>query len=183
MTKILINYGHRRPQSSQFNAQLAAAVRDLPGVTFNNLTERYPDLKIDGEHERQLLLAHDVVVLQFPFHWYHTPAILKEWQDEVLAFGFAYGPGGDKLKGKSMMIAMTTGGPAESYQAGGYNHYSFDQLLSPLHATANLTGMHWLPPFISAGVLRQTPQQTAADIAEYRHRIAALVGEAATVPA
>ncbi len=174
MAKVLINYGHRRPQASQFNAKLAAAVRDLPGVTFNDLSERYPDFQIDGEHERALLLAHDVVVLQFPFHWYHTPAILKEWQDEVLAFGFAYGPGGDKLKGKSMMIAMTTGGPAESYQHGGYNHYSFDELLSPLHAIANLTGMHWLPPFVSSGVLRLTPEQFASDVAEYRRRIEAL---------
>jgi len=171
MAKVLINYGHRRPANSKFNRALLDAVRDLPGVTVNELGERYPDFQINGERERQLLLSHDVIVLQFPFHWYHTPAILKEWQDEVLAFGFAYGPGGDKLRGKSLQIAMTTGGPAESYQSGGYNRYTFEQLLLPLHATANLTGMEWLPPFVSAGVIRQTPEQTEADIAAYRQRI------------
>lgn len=176
MPKVLINYGHRRPQNSQFNARLSAAVSDLPGVTFNDLGQRYPDLVIDGERERELLLAHDVIVLQFPFYWYHTPAILKEWQDEVLAFGFAYGPGGDKLKGKSLLVAMTTGGPAEAYQHGGYNRYTFEELLLPLHATANLTGMHWLPPFVSAGVLRQTQEESAADAAAYRQRIAELAG-------
>jgi len=174
MPNVLINYGHRRPDESRFNARLAEAVRDLPGVTFNDLGRRYPDMIIDGERERQLLLTHNVVVLQFPFYWYHTPAILKEWQDEVLAFGFAYGPGGDKLRGKKLMVAMTTGGPDEAYQHGGYNRYTFEELLLPLHATANLTGMEWLPPFISAGVLRQTPEQSAADARAYRERITAL---------
>ena len=171
MSKVLINYGHRRPQDSRFNSRLADAVRDLPNVSFNDLGTRYPDLHIDGERERQLLLTHDVLVLQFPFYWYHTPAIIKEWQDEVLSFGFAYGPGGDQLKGKAMMVAMTTGGPAEAYQHGGYNSYTFDELLLPLHATANLTGMNWLAPCISAGVLRLTPEQFDQDIAEYRRRI------------
>lgn len=176
MRKVLINYGHRRPQQSQFNVRLASAVRDLPQVTLNDLGSRYPDMHIDGERERQLLLDHEVLVLQFPFYWYHTPAILKEWQDEVLAFGFAYGPGGDRLKGKSMMVAMTTGGPAEAYQHGGYNQYTFEELLLPLHATANLIGMEWLPPFISAGVLRKTAEQFEQDIANYRRTIASLTG-------
>lgn len=171
MRKVLINYGHRQPQNSRFNARLLAAVTDLPNVTINNLGQRYPDLRIDGERERALLLAHDVLVLQFPFYWYHTPAILKEWQEEVLAFGFAYGPGGDKLQGKAMLVAMTTGGPAEAYQHGGYNHYTFDELLLPLHATANLTGMTWLPPFISAGVLRQTQAESESDASAYRQRL------------
>ncbi len=176
MSKVLINYGHRRPRQSQFNNRLAEAVRDLPSVTFNDLAGRYPDLVVDGERERQLLLAHDVLVLQFPFYWYSTPAIVKEWQDEVLSFGFAYGPGGDKLKGKSLMVAMTTGGPAEAYRHGGYNRYTFEELLLPLHAMANLAGMEWLPPFVSAGVLRQTPEQTDADVAAYRQRISQLTG-------
>lgn len=174
MKSVLINYGHRRPAASRFNAALADAVCELPRVTFNDLGTRYPDLRIDGEHERALLLGHDVLVLQFPFYWYHTPAILKEWQDEVLSFGFAYGPGGDRLHGKAMMVAMTTGGPAEAYRDGGYNRYTFDELLRPLHATANLTGMEWLPPFISAGTPGLTPDAFDRDVAEYRRRIETL---------
>lgn len=174
MPKVLINYGHRRPQESRFNAELQAAVSDLPGVTINDLGRRYPDFQIDGERERELLLAHDVIVLQFPFYWYHTPAILKEWQDETLAFGFAYGPGGDRLHGKALMVAMTTGGPADAYHPDGYNRFTFEQLLAPLQATANLTGMNWLPPFVSDGVLRQSPEESAAHAAAYRQRILAL---------
>lgn len=174
MARILINYGHRQPEASQFNARLLDAVRDLPAVTINDLARHYPDRVIDGERERALLLEHDIIVLQFPFYWYSTPAILKEWQDEVLAYGFAYGPGGERLRGKRMLVAMTTGGPAEAYAHGGYNQYTFEELLLPLHATANLTGMTWLPPFVSAGVLRQSAEQTAADVAAYRQRLAGL---------
>lgn len=174
MPKVLINYGHRNPQTSKHNALLIDAVRDLPNVTINDLKSRYPDYRIDGDRERNLLLAHDVVVLQFPFYWYHTPAILKEWQDETLSYGFAYGSTGNRLHGKAMMVAMTTGGPANAYEARGYNHYTFEQLLAPLHATANLVGMKWLRPFISAGVIQKSQQQFAMEVAEYRDCISAL---------
>lgn len=174
MSKVLINFGHRKPQASKFNLPLLDAVRDIPGVTVNILAEHYPDLKIDGERERALLLEHDVIVLQFPFYWYSTPAIVKEWQDETLTFGFAYGPDGDKLRGKSLLVAMTTGGPDEAYQKDGYNRYTFEQLLLPLHATANLAGMEWLTPFVSAGVMRKTPAELAADIVRYHSRIKSL---------
>jgi len=36
----------------------------------------------------------------------------------VLTFGWAYGPGGDYLKGKEFMLAITTGGTNNSYSAG-----------------------------------------------------------------
>lgn len=174
MSKVLINYGHRDPTSSKHNSMMVDAVRDLPNVTINDLKSRYPDYQIDGDRERELLLAHDIVVLQFPFYWYSTPAILKEWQDETLSYGFAYGSNGNRLHGKSMLVAMTTGGPEDAYQEGGYNYYTFDQLLTPLHATANLTGMKWLWPFISAGVIRKTTQQFELEAAEYRECIRAL---------
>ena len=39
---------------------------------------------------------HDVVIFQFPLFWYSTPPILKQWQDIVLEYGWAYGEGGTK---------------------------------------------------------------------------------------
>ncbi|CAH8182184.1 Glutathione-regulated potassium-efflux system ancillary protein KefG [Vibrio aestuarianus] len=32
-------------------------------------------------------------------YWYSTPALLKEWQDLVLEYGFAYGQEGTALNG------------------------------------------------------------------------------------
>jgi glutathione-regulated potassium-efflux system ancillary protein KefG len=150
-TKILVVYAHREPAASRVNHALFAAAGALPNVTRHDLTSRYPDLRIDVEHEQQLLLAHDAIVLQFPFYWYSTPAILKEWQDAVLAYGFAYGAEGDKLRCKKLLVATTSGGPAEAYQAGGYNQFTYSELLRPLQATANLAGMHYQPIFATGG--------------------------------
>lgn len=45
------------------------------------------------EAEQEKLLWADAVISQFPFWWFHIPAILKEWVDRVFAGGFAYGVG------------------------------------------------------------------------------------------
>ena len=89
-------------------------------MTVHDLYEAYPDLDIDVAREKALLLAHDVIVWQHPFFWYSTPAILKEWQDLVLEFGWAYGPGGTALRGKLFVSAITTGGREAAYDADVY---------------------------------------------------------------
>jgi glutathione-regulated potassium-efflux system ancillary protein KefG len=48
----------------------------------------------------EALVEADTVALQFPFHWYSVPGILKEWIDRVLSYSFAYGSTGTKLHGK-----------------------------------------------------------------------------------
>ncbi len=91
---ILILFAHPALEKSRVNRHLVAGVRDLPGVTFHDLYEAYPDFNILVPHEQELLEAHDVVVLQHPFYWYSTPALVKEWEDLVLQHGWAYGTGG-----------------------------------------------------------------------------------------
>jgi len=152
-SRILIVYAHRQPAASRINRALFDTTGTLPNVTRHDLMSRYPDFRIDVAEEQRLLQEHDAIVLQFPFYWYSTPAVLKEWQDAVLAYGFAYGNGGDKLRGKKLMVATTTGGPAEAYQAGGYNQYTLSELLRPLQATANLAGMQYQPIFSVSGVM------------------------------
>ncbi len=116
-------------------------------VTVVDLYREYPTLRINIEKEQQRLLEHDVVVFMFPLYWYSTPAILKEWQDLVLEYGFAYGRDGVALKDKIFLCVLTAGGAEKAYQNGGYNHFTIRELLQPLEQTANLTGMHYLPPF------------------------------------
>lgn len=57
------------------------------------------------------------------------------------------------------MLAISTGGPEVAYQAGGYNHYSMSELTKPFQATANLTGMRFLPTFTAQGVRFLTNEQ------------------------
>ena len=66
----------------------------------------------------------------------------------MLTYGWAYGPGGTQLAGKEWLSAISTGGPADSSTAGGYNTFSMSELLKPLQQTANLIGMKFLPPLV-----------------------------------
>ena len=116
---ILILFAHLAYQRSRANRHLVESVRALEGVTFHDLYEVYPDFIIDVEHEKQLLVDHDVIVFQHPFYWYSCPALMKEWQDLVLEYGFAYGEGGTALRGKWLMSALTTGGSRDAYRHSG----------------------------------------------------------------
>jgi glutathione-regulated potassium-efflux system ancillary protein KefG len=152
--RILVLFAHPVLERSRVNRRLVDAIRDVDGVRVHDLYEAYPTLAIDVEREQALLLDHDVIVFQHPFYWYSVPAILKEWQDLVLEHGWAYGVGGNKLKGKVTLNVITTGGPAHAYQKGGYNRFTIRELLAPWEQTAFLCGMRFLAPFVVHAALR-----------------------------
>jgi putative NADPH-quinone reductase len=116
------------------------------------LSELYPDYKIDILAEQEALLKAENIVLQFPFYWYSVPAILKLWIDDVLEYGFAYGKTGDKLKGKHLLLSLSTGGPQEAYQPTGRNNTYVTDFLIPLKQTARLTQTILYEPIISYGM-------------------------------
>ncbi len=172
--QVLILFAHPALQKSRVNRRLRQEVMDLPGVTFHDLYEAYPQLDVDAAREQALLEAHDVVVLQHPFFWYSTPAILKEWQDLVLEHGWAYGREGTRLHGKWLLNAMSAGGREVAYQPDGYNRFTIRQLLAPIEQTAHLCGMTYLPPFVVHGTHTLSDAQLDADAAAYRRAIEAL---------
>ncbi|WP_226658958.1 NAD(P)H-dependent oxidoreductase [Guptibacillus hwajinpoensis] len=151
--KTLVILAHPNLSQSKINRTLITRLEQTD-VTIHKLYDVYPDGKIDVEHEQALLSSHDRIVFQFPFYWYSSPALLKEWQDNVLTYGWAYGSEGTALHGKELLLAISTGGPEAAYQAGGFNHYSMSELVKPFHATANLTGMRFLPIFTVQGASR-----------------------------
>lgn len=174
MSRVLVLFAHPALEKSRVNRQLADAVRGLPGVTFNDLYEAYPDFDVDVAREQRLLVEHDVLLVQHPFYWYSTPALLKQWQDLVLEHGWAYGTGGTALRGKRWVSAVTTGGREQAYQPDGLNRFTMRQLLAPLEQTAHLCGMDFLPPFVVHGTHRLDAGQIAAAAAEYRTVVEAL---------
>ena len=149
--KILVLFAHPSQHRSEVNLPLVRACAEVDGVTVVDLYAEYPGYCIDIEREQQRLRDHDVIVFMFPVYWYSTPAILKEWQDLVLEYGFAYGHDGTALQGKLAICAITAGGPEQAYQSSGYNHYSIRELLRPLEQTTILCGMTYLPPFTLFG--------------------------------
>ena len=152
--KVLVNIFHPDLKRSRGNKALLEAIKNMPDLTIRDMYTLYPDHKIDVKGEQRLLLDNELIVFQHPFYWYSSPSLLKEWQDKVLEQGFAFPPGvGDKLNGKTWWTVLTTGGPADAYRSGGFNHYTISELLRPFQQTANLCGMRWLPPFIVHSVL------------------------------
>jgi len=173
-TRVLVLFAHPAPRRSRVQQRLAAAVRALDGVTFHDLYAAYPDFDVDVAHEQALLVAHDIVVLQHPFYWYSTPAILKQWQDVVLEHGWAYGREGNALRGKMLLSVISTGGLESAYCREGGNRYTVGELLSPLAQTAFLCGMDYLPPFVVHGTHAMTDDEMDAAAADYAMIVAAL---------
>jgi glutathione-regulated potassium-efflux system ancillary protein KefG len=174
MARVLILFAHPALQKSRVNRHLVEAVRGLDGITFRDLYEEYPDLHLNVKAEQELLVGHDVIVFQHPFYWYSSPAILKEWQDLVLEWGFAYGDNGTALRGKKFLTAITTGGPPEAYRREGFNYFTIRELLAPFEQTARLCGMEYLAPFVVHAVNRFSQTDIVAAAEDYRRVITML---------
>jgi glutathione-regulated potassium-efflux system ancillary protein KefF len=170
---ILVLVAHPDLAHSRANKALMRAATAHGGrVLVRDLYALYPDYLVDVAAEQRLLAQAKLVVWQHPIHWYHMPALMKLWVDEVLTFGWAYGPGGEALKGKDLWLVASTGGPEESYAPSSYNRYLFDAFLPPYDQTAALCGMRFLPPLVFHGAQRATD----ADIDQAAQRFAQQLG-------
>ncbi len=149
--KILILFAHPSQHRSEINLPLMKASSEVEAVTIVDLYAEYPNYCIDIEREQQRLRDHDIIIFMFPLYWYSTPSILKEWQDLVLEYDFAYGHKGAALHGKTLLCAITAGGTENAYETNGYNHYTIRELLRPIEQTATLCGLSYLPPYTLFG--------------------------------
>jgi glutathione-regulated potassium-efflux system ancillary protein KefG len=170
--KILVNVFHPNlDNQSNVNNAWVKELEKNKAITINRQYAQYSDWNIDIEKEQQLLLEHERIVFQHPFYWYSTPPLMKKWLDDVLTYSWAYGPGGTALKGKEWVSAISAGGPADAYQAGGYNNYSMSELLKPLQQTANLIGMKFLPAYVLHGAVQVTEDEITASAVSYVEHI------------
>ena len=149
--RVLVLFAHPSQHRSEANKPLFEQAKRIEGVTCVDLYAEYPTFKINIDHEQKRMQDHDIIIFQFPLYWYSTPAIIKEWQDLVLEYGFAYGTDGNELEGKKLLCSITAGGKQDAYQCDGYNHFTIRELLHPIEQTASLCGMDYLAPFALFG--------------------------------
>ena len=173
MADVLIIAAHPHLEHSHANlALLQASLRlDRQRVVVRDLYALYPDYLIDLAAEQDALAPARLVVWQHPIQWYGMPALMKLWVDDVLAFGWAYGPGGAALKGKDLWLVATTGGPEHSYRPDSYNRYFFDAFLPPYEQTAVLCGMRFVPPLMLHGAHRVGASELDAHAKLYASRL------------
>ncbi len=174
--EVLVLAAHPQMEQSRINramlqAAAGAAAASNGRIELRDLYALYPDYFIDSAAERSRLAAARLVVMQCPVHWYSLPPLLKLWLDEVLAFGWAYGPGGAALQGKDLWLALSTGGSQQAYSPEGYNRYFFDAFLPPMEQTAALCGMRFLPPLLLHGAHHAGEAEIAAHAALYAERL------------
>ena len=167
MNNVLILFAHPRFEKSKTNRALLAGVDKIEGVTLNDLYEQYPDFNIDVEREKELLVRHDVIIWHYPFYMYSAPAMLKQWMDLVLEYGWAHGSRGNALKDKIVFNALTAGGARESYATNQHNRFTLREFLVPFEQTAALCKMIYLPPFAVHGTHLLTDKQLADHVALY----------------
>lgn len=116
--KTLLIAGHPDLSQSVANAAILEEVAAaLPDITVRKLCEVAPGGAFDVAAEQAALAEADLIVWQFPFHWYAMPWFMKKWLDEMFVHGFAHGPGA-KLDGKKLLVSVTTGAPETAYTGG-----------------------------------------------------------------
>lgn len=172
--KLLVLHAHPRLSTSVVQRAMLHALSGLEGVSLVDLYAEYPAMDIDVGREKQRLIDHDVIILQHPFYWYSSPAIIKEWQDLVLENGWAYGPGGTKLAGRFLMQAISTGGPEQAYHTQGRNRFAITELLAPFNQTAYLCSMAYLAPFVIHAGRRMSAPELSTAAERYRDLVVGL---------
>lgn len=169
--KILILFAHPLFEKSNANAALVSQIPDSANITFHDLYEEYPEFDIDMKREQELLLLHDIIIWHHPMYWYNCPPLLKQWIDIVLEHGWAYGTGGEALKGKKLLQVVTTGGKKENYCAEGRDHFTIQQLLQPFCQTARVCNMHYLPPYVVHGTHAMDEKGYAENAKRYHYML------------
>lgn len=170
--EVLVLVAHPDMARSVVNRHLMrTAALAGPRVEVRDLYALYPDYLIDVEAERECLARARLVVWQHPIHWYGMPPLMKLWVDEVLGFGWAYGPGGTALRGKDLWLVASTGGTEDSYRPEGHNRYAFHAFLPPYEQTAVLCGLRFLPPWLLHGAHDLAASDPAAQAALYTDRL------------
>ncbi|KZN62197.1 NAD(P)H-dependent oxidoreductase [Pseudoalteromonas luteoviolacea] len=188
MSRVVVISGHPNSEGSNANSVILNELkRSVTELDVRYLDLLYPDFQIDVKAEQDALIDTDIIILQFPFYWYSIPALLKKWIDDVFAYDFAFGANGDKLKGKDLILSFTVGGPEESYDPLGYNHFTIEQLIYPLQQTAYLTGLNFNKPIYThrmvyvEGVYNKL-EDVQSRAASHAQRLIALIDELKSAP-
>ena len=127
-TTILLFHPHM--DQSRVNKALAEAAKKA-GFEVRDMYALYPDFKID-----------------VPKEWYSSPALVKQYEDDVFTGNWAYN-GGKALLDHEWLLAVTPGADKDAYAKDGRVHYTMPSLLRPYQATSILIKTKFMTPFIS----------------------------------
>lgn len=128
-SNVLLISGHPDLQRSIANSEILKLLASNSQIKIHKLDQACQGFQVDVAAEQALLTQADIIVFQFPLYWSTYPALMKLWFDEVFTYNFAFGPNGDKLKGKKVLLSITCGATENSYQPGEFNFLPLEQYL------------------------------------------------------
>lgn len=168
MENVLVVFAHPYEQNSKSNKALINAVSEARNVTVHNLALEYPDGKFDIQREQSILAQHSKVIFQFPTFWFNVPGLFKTWLDEVLTYGWAYGPNGEALKDKKIGIVTTTGGEFEAYQKEGIRGFTVGDFLTPIIGSIKYVNAEFIGHVALNNAFNPSDEQLAVAVSEYK---------------
>ena len=165
--------GNPHADRSAFIEAIRPALQPL-GMEWVSLAEEAADGHFDVPAFQARLTAASTLVLHFPLYWYSPPALVKHWLDSMLTPGWAFPSETSKLRGKTLLVSVTTGAALSTFQADGSNGSNLEELLLPLERTAAYCGMHWggivatqwNPSSTTAATLSASAEHHAASLVE-----------------
>lgn len=145
---VLVLLSHPYLQSSNVHRNLSARLAKIEGVTLRHIDE-LPRVNghFDAKTEQPFWDKAQTIILEFPMYWYHSPASLKQYLDDVLTEDWAY-QNAYALKGKKLIVLTTTGGIESEYAASGEHGYALSDVLTPYKSTASFTKMKYEPELV-----------------------------------
>lgn len=168
--RTLIIASHPYPDRSVVNKALWEPAQAAEDTMFKNLESVYGDnlQGFDRAAERRIYRDMERLVLMFPIHWFNMTPMMKAYMNEVWGSGAP-----SELRGKELLVVTTTAGGADAYRPEGRLGFTIEEVLTPLQASANYTGMNFSEPLAFLGAagagadaLRQYQDTLAARLRE-----------------
>ena len=162
MTNILIIDGHQKYSFSkgELNHELALKAKEVLSAKHNvKLTTIEDGYNVENEQDK--FHWAESIIYQFPVFWFGTPAVMKQYMQDVYQYGIlftagkkGYGTGG-LLNDKTYMLSTTWNTPLSAFGKGFFsNTDSPDDLLTAIHHTQAFLGMKKLPSFSCHDVIK-----------------------------
>ncbi|MEH3114720.1 NAD(P)H-dependent oxidoreductase [Pedobacter terrae] len=159
--KTLVIVIHPDIQNSVVNKRWIRELHKFPDkFHVHQLHEVYPDGKINVPAEQKLIEKYEKIVFQFPYYWFNCPAFFKNWLDEVLTHGWAYGSkSGYKVAGKKIALAISLGVDQDELGFSGVYKYPLVELLRPFELSFEYVKADYRPFFAYYGIEHNTSKE------------------------
>ncbi len=154
MKNVVIICGHPALENSVANKTILEEIAaQCPQIEIRKLCELYPDYQFDIKAEQAALEKADVIIFQYPMHWYGLPGLFKLYIDKVMEHGWAYGSQGTALESKALIASLTMGAPDSAYSAGGVMGHTVEEFSYQIKNFAAMCKLDFKKLFFIGGMM------------------------------